>query len=484
MEKPAFAPAHSRTAAIEEVVILTRNSVKEKNQTTQPACTLECRNPHIRPAPPIPLAEAHPLHLASNAAPIRIAYFPDSFHEVNGVAHTSRNFAGYAARHDLPFLCIRASLDGTGPRRHSTTSGHSHSLELRRSLLSIRMEKDLQFDPLFPRHAREISRQLRDFRPEVIHITGPSELGIFGAWFAWKHRIPLAASWHTNVHEYAARRVAWLTRLLPQSAASHIERVVEDSVLAATLRFYSQAHVLFAPNPELCTMLEAATRKPCHLMQRGVDTHLFNPTRRTRPPAHSDPQQPFTLGYIGRLSIEKNVSLLIRIERELHALGITHIRFLIVGHGRERALLQRELRNADFTGVLHGEPLTTACANMDLLVFPSHTDTFGNVVLEALASGVPAIVTPSGGPRFIVRDGETGYIAPEEAFAPTIACLIQSPATLSRMRQDARAHALTCSWDNVFHRVYAAYPTAPETLSSAAPLRSALRTLAPHPPFF
>jgi len=81
----------------------------------------------------------------------------------------------------------------------------SRTLELPRSRFSIRMEKDLDFDPLFFRHTSAIRRELKRFQPDIIHITGPSELGIFGAFFAWELGIPLAASWHTNVHEYAAR---------------------------------------------------------------------------------------------------------------------------------------------------------------------------------------------------------------------------------------------------------------------------------------
>jgi glycosyltransferase involved in cell wall biosynthesis len=315
------------------------------------------------------------------------------------------------------------------------------------------MEKDLQFDPLFWRHGEEISQQLYKFQPDIIHITGPSELGIFGAYFAWKHGIRLAASWHTNLHEYAARCLTWLTRKLPRQASSYIDCGIEAASLATITRFYRLASVLFAPNTELCTMLERATGKPCHLMQRGVDTQLFSPHHRTR--AHDD--NTFILGYVGRLSIEKNVQLLARIEHELTALGITNIRFQIVGHGAEEESLRRDLKSANFAGVLRGEALAQAYADMDLLAFPSHTDTFGNVVLEALASGVPAIVTPNGGPKFIVRDQETGFVVPDEAFANAIATLTRDRTRLRAMRQAARQSALTSNWDAVFHRVYAAY---------------------------
>src|ERR1700761_3033702 len=115
----------------------------------------------------------------------RIAYFPDSFHEVNGVAHTSRNFTAYAQRHNIPMLCVRAG--------HTTRlldpQGSLHALELGRSPLAVHLEKDLSFDPLFSRYSDLISATVRSFRPDVIHITGASELGLFGAYFAHQLRI-------------------------------------------------------------------------------------------------------------------------------------------------------------------------------------------------------------------------------------------------------------------------------------------------------
>ncbi|HEX2917859.1 MAG TPA: glycosyltransferase, partial [Edaphobacter sp.] len=163
------------------------------------------------------------------------------------------------------------------------------------------------------------------------------------------------------------------------------------------------------------------------------------------------------LGYVGRLSVEKNVALLARVEHELLQQGITNFRLLIVGHGSEDANLRSTLRQADFPGVLSGAELAAAYAKMDLFLFPSHTDTFGNVVLEALSSGVPAIVTPGGGPKYIVRDQQTGFIAAEEGFGPAIVSLANDRARLIRMRSAARQYALTCSWDAVFSRLYDGY---------------------------
>jgi glycosyltransferase involved in cell wall biosynthesis len=141
-------------------------------------------------------------------------------------------------------------------------------------------------------------------------------------------------------------------------------------------------------------------------------------------------------------------------------MGLGGVRFLIVGHGSEEASLRRDLKEAEFAGVLRGVALAQAYANMDVLVFPSHTDTFGNVVLEALASGVPAVVTPHGGPKFIVRDGETGFVTEDDRFAEMVAEMVRDRARLEEMRLRAREYALGCSWDAVFDRVYAGYETA------------------------
>lgn len=389
----------------------------------------------------------------------RVAYFPDSFHEVNGVAHTSRHFEAFARRRNLPFLCVRA-----GKRTKALIEdGNVWTLELPRSVLSFPLEKDLRLDPAFLRHLPLIADVVERFQPDLIHITGPSEIGLLGAYLAHNMKVPLAASWHTNVHEYAARRASWCLRLLPRRNSDATGEKIETLALATAAWFYRKAKVLFAPNPELCALLESKTGRPCFLMPRGVDAELFHPAKRTRDPE----DQVNVLGFVGRLSVEKNIGLLVEIEQTLNQ---ETEKFLIVGHGGDEAWLRERLHRAEFTGVLRGEELSRAYANMDLFVFPSHTDTFGNVVLEALASGVPAIVTPDGGPCTIVRDGETGRIVPDEQFTQAIAEILADPARHAEMRKAARAYALTASWDSVFEGVYAAYqrlfPTAQQNAAA------------------
>src|SRR5271170_2381056 len=250
---------------------------------------------------------------------MRVVYFPDSFHEVNGVAHTSRHFEAFARRRNLPFLMVRA---GERPERYVADS-HVASLELKRGFLSFALEKDLRIDLGFLRHLPYIMQRVKAFKPDIIHITGPGELGFIGAFLALWLRVPLVASWHTNVHEYAAKRSSWFLRFLPPghstTAAMHIKQVT----LFVTARFYKRARVLFAPNVELCKLLERKTGRRCLLMPRGVDTEVFSPLRRDRDSADGR----FVLGFVGRLSIEKNVTLLRRVGVELEAAGLTNFRF-------------------------------------------------------------------------------------------------------------------------------------------------------------
>lgn len=405
------------------------------------------------PASVEPLLESVRLEHSSgdqspSASAPRVAYFPDSFHEINGVAHTSRHFEAYARRRNLPFLCVRA---GNRTER-LVRDGNVWTLELPRSFFSFAIEKDLRFDPAFPRHVPAIEEALAAFRPDLIHITGPSELGMIGAGLARWLNLPLAASWHTNVHEYAARRSDWLLKRLSDAHAWVAGQAIEDATLEATAWFYRMAGVLYAPNQALCARLEKATGRPCLRMPRGVDAQLFHPARRIR---GCDGE--LVLGYVGRLSVEKNVALLADVQQELEQLGLRNFRFKIVGQGTEEAWLRSHLTGAEFTGVLGGDALSRAYADMDLFVFPSHTDTFGNVVLEALASGVPAIVTKDGGPCTIVRDGETGRVVHDDEFAAAIAEIAADPEKHSGMRQAARAFALTASWEAVFDGVYAGY---------------------------
>jgi glycosyltransferase involved in cell wall biosynthesis len=378
---------------------------------------------------------------------LRVAFFPDAYHEVDGVANTSRHFEAYAMRQGLPFLTV---IGGTRPRIEDI--GSVRRMELPRGPFSFALDRKHDFDLAFLRHYKDVAAQVREFNPDIVHITGPSDVGILGCLIAHRMKIPLAGSWHTNLHQYADQRFRNLISWVPGRAARWSAMAVGRATLAAVLRFYHIPQVVFAPNQELIELIERGTGKPCFLMGRGVDTDIFDPRRRSRTGG------PFVIGYVGRLTVEKNIRQLADIERELLALDCRDFRFLIVGQGAEESWLRSNMKNADFTGVLRGEALGEAYANMDVFVFPSETDTYGNVVLEAQSAGVPAVVSGRGGPRFVVRPNETGFVAasPRE-FASCVARLQNHPGQLANMRAAARAWAFATSWDAVFGSVYSGY---------------------------
>lgn len=382
-----------------------------------------------------------------NLAP-RVAFFTDSFHEVNGVAHTSRHFDAFARRRSLPFLNVHA-----GSNTRFTEDGPVWTLELKRSPVGIPLEHDMSFDLCFLRYRHELAVQLKKFGAELIHITGPSDVGMLGALLAHQLGLPLVASWHTNIHEFGARRLAKSLSLLPahvsQSVASFTERRI---ILALSVRFYQLARVLLAPNLELVNLLREKTRKPTFLMQRGVDTALFSPEKRRRA------DDVLTIGFVGRLSPEKSVRVLRDVAQALIQANLSKFRILVVGDGHERAWLEQNVPNIELAGLLFGEELARAYADMDIFAFPSHTDTFGNVVLESLASGAPAVVTASGGPKYIVRDGVTGFVAAdEESFLRSVVTLAQDGELRERMGARARDFALCRYWDRIFDQVYECY---------------------------
>jgi phosphatidylinositol alpha 1,6-mannosyltransferase len=386
------------------------------------------------------------LSLDPNSVP-RVAFFADSFHEVNGVALTSRQFDAFARRRGLPFFSAHV-----GPQTEVRREGPTTTLELKRGPAAVPIERDMSFDPLFMGHKRYVAGLLEEFKPDLIHITGPSDIGILAAVLAYQLHVPLVASWHTNVHEFGAKRLAKVISFMPDAPRQGMEDLTERYLLNLFAWFYSKARVLLAPNQELIDLLTKLTGKPTFLMQRGVDTVLFDPAKRDRT------DDAFTLGFVGRVTPEKRVRFLVEIERELMAAGHTNYRFLVVGDGSEREWLQANLKGAEFPGVLQGEALAKAYADMDVFVFPSHTDTFGNVVLEAFASGVPVVVTSSGGPKFLVQPGVTGYTAADDAaFIAAVKSILGDAKLHGRMRAAAREYALSLSWDAVFEKVYQTY---------------------------
>jgi phosphatidylinositol alpha 1,6-mannosyltransferase len=375
---------------------------------------------------------------------LKVAFFPDGYREIDGLANTARQFEAFASRHSLPFLIVHA-----GPRTEVESRGPVTRIQLRRSFATFPLDRGHNFDLLFNRHNEKVTSKVREFDPDVIQITGPSDVGILGARIAHKLHIPLAASWQTNLHEYAGRRAAAATRFLPKRASEWLSQAAERWSFRALSRFYRIPRFLFAPNPEVIRLLEQSTGKPCSTMPHGVDTEVFSPRWRDRASG------PLRIGYVGRLTPEKNVRILAHIEQELIKTGRNDFEFVVVGDGNDQAWLRENMRNAVFPGVLTGDELSRAFANMDIFVFPSETDTFGLVVLEAMASGVPAIVSSMGGPKYTVQHGKNGFVAGNlKEFVSIIDEILTHRDLLASYRNAAREFAVGTSWDQVFERMY------------------------------
>ena len=382
------------------------------------------------------------------AGDIRVALFPCTYTEIDGVANTSRQFAAFAKERGLPFLLVHA-----GPRDAVVTDGSTTTIQLRRGRAKFPLDGHHEFDLLFSRHYPRVLRVLRDFGPDVIHITGPSDVGILGALLAHNLGVPLAASWQTNLHQFARCRVSRLLSSWPATLSAKLAAAVEFGTFHAAARYYKMPRLLFAPNRELVELLGKTTAKPCFLMSHSVDTEAFSPEFRERSAG------PFRIGYVGRLTPEKNVRFFAQLEQDLLAKAVRDFRIVLIGEGSEEKWLRENMRHAEFRGWLTAGRLSREFANMDAFVFPSETDTFGLAVLEALASGVPAVVASRGGPAHTVEHGKCGYVATRfDEFASLLTILMTQPELHDSMRSNARHRALSIgSWEQIFAGMYQTY---------------------------
>ena len=379
----------------------------------------------------------------------RVAFLPDTFHEVNGVAHTSRHLEKFVRQRQIPFLSVHA-----GPANESTIDGNVTIIQLARGVAKFELDANLDYDPFLCRHASRVQAAMRAFNPDLIHLTGPGDLGAMGCYLSMRLNVPLVISWHTSLHEYAARRMERLTEFLGDGTSHVLGSVVEGFSLQVLRFFYRQAAMVMAPNQELIDLTRRLTNKPVFLMQRGVETDLFDPAKRSRVDGS------FRVGYVGRLTPEKNVRFLAEVGRRLAQSSVAEFEIVIIGEGSEDTWLKENVPNVILTGVLRGEALARAYADMDLFAFPSTTDTFGNVVLEALASGVPCVVTSGGGPKFLIAEGITGHVAKDEHdFLEFVVSIAGSPDLQERMKTAAREYAMKQSWESVFEKVFEAYST-------------------------
>ncbi len=377
----------------------------------------------------------------------RVALFADTFYETNGAANFLRRLVNFAGEKNYEFLCVRS---GTKTRYYR--EGSVRFLDLERGRASIPMDGALKFDPFLWKHKNLVGDTLADFKSNIIHVTGLNDISQFGYFFAHFKQIPAVATWHTNAHEYAAERLISILPFVPAKSKKKIGKTIENIIFKGLMKLYFLAQMQIAPNAELVEQIRRRTRRPSFLLGRGVDTDFLSPTKRRR-----DTNE-IVLGFVGRLRPEKNVRFLKIIETALRTANIENYKFVIVGEGGERDWLKNNLHNAKLTGEIFGEELAQTYANMDLFVFPSQTDAFGNVVLEAMSSGVPAVVMDKGGPKFLINHGTNGFIADnEKSFVEMIVRLIKNPHELAALGKAAHCSAQEYSWERIFEKMFEYY---------------------------
>jgi glycosyltransferase involved in cell wall biosynthesis len=299
----------------------------------------------------------------------------------------------------------------------------------------------------------------------LVHITGPGDFGILGFWAAHSLGIPLVASWHTNLHEYAGRRLDKCFSYLPTALRERAARTGQELSLSALMRFYRLPRFLMAPNESMVHLLHERTGRPAFFMRHGVDTEVYSPAR------HKPRTGAFCIGYVGRLTPEKNVRLFADLERRLLAAGQRKFQLLLIGAGSEKEWLKNNLQSAEMPGVLRGHALAEAFSSMDAFVFPSRTDTFGLVLLEAMASGVPVVVSPETGARVGVQHGMTGFLAEDiHSVTQSVLRLMEDEALRCAMSLGARRFACLQSWSRVFEQVYRTYDTGLEECGLLVPV--------------
>lgn len=356
----------------------------------------------------------------------KIALFTDTLDEINGVAMTIRRLIATARGRGVSLTVI------TSGDSNRQMEGVMNFPSLGKIALPEYPELTLHFPPIL-----DIMEYLEREAFTHIHISTPGTVGLLGLTLSHLMNLPVAGTYHTDIPQYVGRL----------SNDEFLEQVAWNYMIW----FYGRMDEVLIPS--------AATRQ--QLVERGlpqektlplprwVDTDQFSPRLRRsgyyRVKGLDD--GPILL-YVGRVSREKGLELLADVFKQVVDSGIPVGGLAIIGDGPYQEEMVKTLQGYPvlFTGFLQGEELAIAYASADLFVFPSATDTFGNVVLEAQASGLPVIVTNQGGPQELMINQETGLIVEAEhapSLTEAIASLLNAPEQLTRMGSQARHYIET-----------------------------------------
>jgi glycosyltransferase involved in cell wall biosynthesis len=379
---------------------------------------------------------------------VNVAIFTDNdFGKVNGVTTT-----------------LTAALDCAPPGMHlrvytaaALEVATPDYLALRSMAVPIPFYRGM--DMFMPRFRGYLARARED-RIDVIHLTTPGPIGLAAMHTAWRLRLPMVGSFHTDLAAYAT----------VLSGSRHLGALMREYMRWV----YGKCSRVLVPSDDTRALLISARTRAerIEIWRRGVDTSLFSPDRRSRELRdrwHVADNRPALL-YVGRVSREKGLDLLPLLQQRLYARRLQH-RFIIAGHGPMLVELQRWMPEALFTGLLSRQQVAEVFASVDAFIFPSRTDTAGNVVLEAQASALPVVVTNAGGPRENMIDGSTGVVCASDdpdVWADAVERVL-NPVTRKAWASAARNYAVARQWPRALEPLYGAYREACAVTTPASP---------------
>jgi glycosyltransferase involved in cell wall biosynthesis len=370
------------------------------------------------------------------ARELRTMVFTDTFDEANGVAGTMRRLAAQGARGELPIRVAAARAEAADePGLIAFAPDWTLPLPTYEDL-------ELRF-PLVTDVLATVERE----RPDVVHVATPGPVGLCGLVAARLLDIPLVGSFHTELGPYTLH----LTRDL----------LVAQAMDVWVDWFYRQCRLVLAPTSAVAEALRARGHAQVAVWGRGVDSDGFAPRRRNPELRdHLLGDGNVLLLSVGRLSNEKRIDVLLRAYEHLaeHTPGA---RLVVVGDGPARAALEEQAPyGVQFLGELRGESLAQVYSSADVFCFPSTTDTFGQVILEAAASGLPTVAAAAGGALELVRHRSTGLLVPPDdpvAFAASLAEITDDIPFRLALGRRALAWAQRRSWRESYDELLAGY---------------------------
>ena len=369
--------------------------------------------------------------------PLHVAVVTETFPpEVNGVAMTlGRMVQGLLARgHRVSLVRPRqhaADVDGFSDATPRLTTTRVRGLQ-------IPGYAGLKFGLPAPRLLR---RMWRKDPPDVVQVATEGPLGASAIAAARDLDIPVVSEFHTNFHAYSRHYgFAWLEGIV----AAHLRRL------------HNRSRMTLVPSRQLGVELQRTGYRNIRVVARGVDTALFNPARRSAAlrAAWKLGQQDLVVAHVGRLAPEKNLPLVLATFDAIRR-HVPGTRLLLVGDGPARTRLMQEHPEHIYAGMRHGEDLAAHYASADLFLFPSLTETFGNVVLEAMASGLAVVAYDQAAATQHIRHGYNGVLAmpgDEEAFCDAANWLLEDREHLRRARLNARHHASHQGWPAIIEQ--------------------------------